>query len=503
MFGLGALAAVLLAFYLPVLSGRLAFFDDYAYFWPPSAAKTDPVRSAFSSRDFNYVRALNRCGRPLTAFYLKLCAGLIRWSRSPDLGHLPGLVGVVLLGLATFAWLRRWHTPAAPAFLVCLTLLTLPAAQICVAWINSGSYLWAALTATVALFLFAPALRQPRPGWAEMLLRGAAAWLLLLAAMFTYQPAALYYWALTAAALLLAPPQDWAGFRARVAPLLLLGLAAMGGYFVAYRIFFSLLGLPTLPRGDLTGDPLGKLSWFWNEPLRNVLSLWVTPPTTPRLVWWTGALLVVGAALDAATARGRRALTSTTWLTAFALVPLSYSFNLAVQENWAAYRTLLALYAVVVVLAFAALTRLTALLGRRLREPARIGVLACAALASLFCGETNLMRLAILPRILEFEYLKAQLLQPAVQATHRIHVIRPHIYDGPAPATIYDEFGLPTSAIAWAPESMVRRALQELGYRGPTLQLTQSSPDDPPPDARDAAVIDLRAMWLLNPNIPR
>jgi hypothetical protein len=499
--GLAALALVGFAFYLPALSGRYVFLDDYSYFYH------GPQHEGW------YVKELNRSGRPLTGLYLRLCHALVEHTGGPDLAHLPGLLGVLLLGLATFAWLRLQRVRTAPAFLLCVVLLTLPSTLLCVAYINCGSYGWGALAAALALLTFAPALLRPTMSWTGKLLLGAAAWVLLLTGMFLYQPSALYYWALATAALLCAPCPDWPTFRGRAGPLLVLGLASMAGYFAAYKTYFWALGLAPLPRGELTGDVGGKLAWFWGEPLHNALSLWQLPATHERFSRNVLLLILAGAAADLlggllrrsadgpeAGRRGRGAAAALArWLTAAALLPLSYAFNLAVRDEWPSYRTLLALTATTAVLAFAALLRLADHLPARLGRPALTAVLALAAGASLFAGGTNLMRLLILPRIGEFDVLKAQLLHFDPARHRSVHVVRPERGCGLAPAAIYDEFGTASTGSTWVPEGMVRKAWAELQRPGPPPPVSQSGPDEDATPPEGALVIDMRQLYQLNP----
>jgi hypothetical protein len=496
--GVGALVLLSLAFYLPTLSGRFVFCDDYAYVYGP------PDRAGW------YVQELDQSGRPLTSQFLRLCHWIVRTTGGPDLAHLPGLLGVVGLMVASFVWLRRCQTPAVPAFLFCIVLLTLPSTLLCAAYLNCGSYGWAALFAALALLTFAPAL-EPETKWIVKIGLGLAAWLLMQVGFCLYQPSALYYWSLTAAALLLAPSADWRAFRSRAVPLLTLGLAAMVGYAVTFKLFLAVRGLPPLPRVAWTDDPASKVIWFWDFPLDSALSLWLTPPAPMRnaswMLWLAAAGLaaeLLGALRSAATPAvrsdraSRAALVLTRWALVAALIPVSYTFNLVVKESYSSYRTVLALTATTTIILFASIIRLTSLLGSRLQRPALTTILAAAAATGLYLGGANLMRLVILPRISEFEYVKTCLSDADRTRFASIHVIRAHICLGLAPAVAYDEFGTPSTALSWTIEPMVRRALRELHYHYPIPPVTQSGPDETTPLPPDAFVIDMRRLFRLN-----
>jgi hypothetical protein len=502
-FGLLALAAVAFAFYLPVLSGRVAYADDLAYFF------IDPTSHA-------YVSALNLCGRPLTGQYLRLCHRIIAETRSPDLAHLPGLLGALLLGLATFAWLRRLRVRAAPAFLLCVCLLALPSALLCGCYLNTGSYGWAALAGAAAALVFAPS--GPGRGRVVGALATAAAWLLLVLGMFTYQPTALFFWTLTAASLACAPCPDWRTFRQRALPLFALGLAAMAGYAVAYKIFFRVMGLEEPARAALTFDVSGKLAWFSGVPLRIALSLWVLPAHNAGLALGTFLLALAGPVVDLlgllgwkekgglsdhAAGQGKAsqaALIVVKWATLYALLPISYAFNMIVQESYPAYRTMLAPAATMLVLLFASTARLASLLGRRWGRWALVVVLTATTVAALYLGGTNLSRLAILPRVGELEYIKTCLLSYDPARHRSVHVIMPQPWEGLASTAVYEEFGLPSTVLDWGPTAMVRRAAAEVMLPPPPVSQSRS-PSEPPPEG--AFVIDMRWMALLNPYRPR
>jgi hypothetical protein len=506
--GLGALALLVLMFYLPTLSGRFVFGDDFAYFYPPT-----PVNSTA------YIRALEVCGRPLTAQYLRVCHWLIHLTGNPNLAHLPGLLGVLLLSLASFVALRWCQLRAVPALLLCIVLLTLPPVQLCVAYLNCGSYGWAALMGALALLVLAPALR-PDAGFGLLLSRGAAAWFLLLVGQCFYQPTALYYWSLAAAALLCGQCADWREFRARAAPLFTIGLTAMASYVVAFKLYYWARGWPALPRAELASDLGDKFLWFWNLALPEALSLWVVPffLGSRHLLWLAAAGVIVelcrrctgkkvcvdGNSSPLGTDAGKGVgLVLTRWAAVACVLFLSYAFNLVLKENWAAYRTTLAFTATAVVILFFSLERVASLLGPRLGRSTLSAVLMVAAATGAYLGSTDLMGLVILPRITEFEFVKTRLIDSNLYLYRSIHIIRPDVYQGLAPSFAYEEFGTPSSALPWGANGLVVKALADLHYEGPTPPITQSGPNDPTPPAADAFVIDMRKMFHLNPYWPR
>ncbi len=506
---LTALAAIVFAFYLPAISGRYVYLDDYQYF--------------YNDQGPWYIEVLSSIGRPLTGLYLYACDLIIQATHSPDLAHLVGLVGVLLLCVATFGWLRVNAVRPVPAVLFCIIFVTLPSMLLAVTFINCGSYALAALFGLLALYAQAPALFRPETKLIWKIACYALSCLLLVIGFLFYQPWGLYYWTMTAVALVAAPCPDWKTFRSRVIPMIAVGITAMAVYTVVYKTFLYVPDTYYTRRGEMTHDYLGKIRWFWSEPLRNALALWNIPPLHKNFSGFVFGLCVSGAFVDllgliglkakgslsdlddAKTTRiGRLTLILAKWLTVFGLVPFSYVFNLVVVESWAAYRTTLPLVAIILVLAFASLMRWCSLLFVPVRMPTMVAITGVAAVLAMFHGGTNMMRLLILPRIEEFDFVKLTIAQGFEPGKHTsIHLIRADSYHGLAPALSYDEFGIPSTMVKGVSVPIVRKALQELRCWGPELPVTQEGPNDHLPVPAGAFVVDMREMIDLNPVMSR
>ena len=344
----------------------------------------------------------------------------------------------------------------------------------------------------------------------------------LIVGFLFYQPWGLYYWTMAAVTLVAAPCVDWKTFRSRVIPLFAVGLTAMAAYTVLYKFFLFVPNYYS-SRGAMTHDYVGKIRWFWEEPMRNALALWNLPSFHKNFNGFMLGLCVSGLIVDLLslmswktkdslsdldetkpTRIGRFTLILAKWSVAFALVPISYLFNLVVVESWAAYRTTFPLAAIVLVLAFASLTRICSLLFVPVRVPTFVAILSFAAVLALFHGGTNMMRLLILPRIEELDYVKLTIARGFEPGKHTsFHVIRPNHFNGVALIQSYDEFGIPSTMVKGVAVPIVRKALQELRCWGDELPITTQGPTDNLPPPLGAFVIDMREMMDLNPAMAR
>src|SRR5262249_51108983 len=138
-------------------------------------------------------------------------------------------------------------------------------------------------------------------------------------------------------------------------------------------------------RSTLNHDVIGKLRWFWNQPLLNAFNLFDLVAK-----WWLAGPIAALAAIGIVVLhvdRGREALGFLAL--AIALVPLSYLPNLVIAEDWASYRSLGALSALCMVYAWLGLLGIWRALLPRVRDSrptltgARIGAIAVAAAVAI------------------------------------------------------------------------------------------------------------------------
>jgi hypothetical protein len=169
----------------------------------------------------------------------------------------------------------------------------------------------------------------------------------MLCALLTYQPAAMLFWVFTAVEVLRRGEFLHRATR-MLATRLGVAIAAMACGLFANRVGVHFYPSVYSGRSRLVDDVVEKISWFGREPLVNSLNLFDLVPAHSVAV----AVAIVAAVgillLHAGEGRGSFGFLAL----AAALVPLSYLPNLAIAENWASYRSVGALSALLTLYAW-------------------------------------------------------------------------------------------------------------------------------------------------------
>jgi hypothetical protein len=516
-FALAAPIAAAIA-YFPVVVVPYAFMDDYAVLaWNKGL---EPAFAYSTAASF---------GRPLHAAALD---GL--FSLAPDLDglrvvRLLALLGVMGLTLLVYYALRRAAFPRLLAAGACVSIATLVSTQVYVSWaaIAEAPYV-CALAGLAALRL--------RPTW-----RGRAeAAALLLVALLTYQPAAMFFWVFVAIDVL-RPGRHLRDAARAFAESIGVGAAAMFCAYAAVRIGVHFWGGTLAGRTTLVHDVAGKVRWFWNEPIVNGLALFNPNPAESVSL---AVAIVAAAGLLLLHAESGRAAAGFLGL-ACCFVPLAYIPNLAIAENLASYRSIGALASLLCVyvwlglwgilrtrsplrIALAALVGfvLLAVVVLPLLQPSRpislrsfdtwpellslvavCGLLAAAAavpraavpaaavvagvllVGGVVVAARDVASLVIEPQSKELELMRARI----DRAARKVVFVKPDGSDSVAPLVRYDELGPPSTYFPWVPPPAVDLLVREHGGSKPHLDVYAS---DQIREARNrpGLLVDMRAL---------
>jgi hypothetical protein len=312
-----------LAAYLPAIVVPYAYMDDYFVLGWREGLGGDFYKTATSF------------GRPFHALSLRGAFALASDIDSLRLVRLVGLLGVMVLAVLLYYALRhaelgRWLSTG-----VCVSVVSLASFQVYVSWAATFEAPYVAALGGLAWL-------RLRSGFG---LRGRAAWIrraeaaaLLLCALLTYQPAAMFFWVF-AAIDLLRPTEELAYAARKLGESLGVAAVAMFFAYAAVRVGVHFYGGATSGRTNLVHDLVDKTRWFLNEPLVNSLAMFELVPTESLAL----AVAIVAAAgiLLLHAHSGRRAFGFLGL--ALVLIPLSYLPNLAVAEQFASYRSIGAL----------------------------------------------------------------------------------------------------------------------------------------------------------------
>jgi hypothetical protein len=445
----GAIAAGAIATYLSVLAVPYAFEDDY---WN--------LGFFHGLGGVNVWKYSVQDGRPIHALLL-----LAAFSAVPDIDslrllRLVGLAGVVLLGLMLSYALRRAGTGRWLSAGVATSVICLPSFQVYVSWATLFEAPYAAMLGGTAALLVSSAFGRERR--AALVRQGAAA-TVLLCALLIYQPCAMFFWVF-AAIDLLRPRERLSRALKRCASYMGVAIVAlMGGYF-AVRVGVHFYGYLGNGRSTVVRDIGRKLGWFWNQPLLNALNLFKLVPR-----WWLAAAVATVAGGGILLLHARKRWEALGFLgIAAGLVPLAYLPNLVIAEEWASYRSLGALSALVAVYLWLGLWGI----GRTAvqlwaRSDSRSLALRAAGLAislaivvtAVILGARNVTTLFAETQNAELKMVRSTLESPS-SPPHRVVFIKPSL-EGAAPFHRYDEFGYPSSYAPWVPVPAVLLILRE------------------------------------------
>lgn len=409
------------------------------------------------------IELLVGAGRPLNGWLLHL-----GFSAAGSIGNMAALrgitlVGIALLGCGLYAYSRAHRLTVAASLAMAAATVLLPSFQVYAAWTQHFTTPFAGILGVIAAYLVSPA----RAG-NERVAVGTivSAILCLAAAVLVYQPTAMFFFTGLLISVFASSQlrRDWA--LARFASSGVVFGTAMVIGFVALKV-----GQRLYPSGGarygLLNDPLGKAKWFFEQPLCNVLSLYVVPGSKPVAI---ACAVVLSCGLIFYFIRQKsRTGTYAVFLAILCLLG-SYLPNLATGENWASYRSTGALAASIAVLLAALVIEPVAR-----RQPFwSASQQRASGNASKFVGvglllfiavtvQSNVSNGLVLPNVVELDNLTSQMKSVDVDNVRQILVHPSAWSDSAARPMAYDEFGLPSSVTNYYAGAMVDLVRKSLG----------------------------------------
>ncbi|MDI1250900.1 MAG: hypothetical protein PSV13_18700, partial [Lacunisphaera sp.] len=274
---------------------------------------------------------------------------------------------------------------------------------------------------------------------------------------------------------------------------LLVGIA--GSYLVVQTLFNNGVFQPSV-RMQLEGDYLGKIGWFFWQPLPNALGLFALRDTfvqTDPLFWGLvlGTLLVIGFAVKTTTDPVLRKK----WLLCLVVLPLlAHVVSLAAAERATGYRTLWALSGLVLVLLMFALRSL--LNAGRLKPWMHYTALGVILTGAAFSANRHTFTLLAEPQGHEWDLMLTPVMRTTFKAGTKVYLITPSLADRSTTRTFADEFGSLSSESDWAPKEMFKDAMrQRFGPKLPKgISFTLSLGPEAPAAGQYDLVIDLRKL---------
>ena len=467
-----AIAAAITVPALPALTSRYGFSDDYSFLGYEQSARD--LLDQLARNDRPLLGVVYAAGRPLVGTIDALV-----WAR------VFGLAGVFVLALGLRAAARTAGFSARFALTLAIAVGLLPSVQLYAAWASCAPYGWVSAASILA---------------SQRLVRGAAtlslatrtrAVALLVVGGLTYQPAAGFF--IVGLVLALLSPQLRRDPRALIAEHA--RVVAIAAPIVLGWVIFARIALGKGERTPLAQHPSRKASWFFTEVLDNATNPFdITPSHIVEAVVLVSIVAVI--VMTGRRLRGRHS--GLTVVALVAAVPIIYTPNLIVEETWAAYRTLAALSALVLVFIIVALREVShvivaAVPGRSMRrrlDGACSAAVAASLVAVALLVATTFHRDLVQPQTRELAAFRAAMRATYGEAPARIAIRQ--LAEPPAPPARYDEFRVPSLAKEWVPVGLARAVLRADGRDPDALRLVRLAPGEPAPAGATVIEIDTR-----------
>ena len=466
--------------YVPVLVVVYATADDYA------------AVNAVSNYGTAELGVRLTGGGPLDAISNRISFSLT--TTVDSLRYLRGLsvLGIVLLACCLSRFLEAIGWTFFESVLVSIIIVTAPTFQVYAALSVAAMYPYAALAAGGALWMTEQQLAATdlRNG-AKSALPFLGALALLLVAINIHLPAAMFFWAFAGASLF-RPGCTLRVVLLRFGTYLGVCVAALAVGVGLYHLGATLYGTGLLHAlsSEIGTDAWSKLGWFVREPLVNALN-WAVLFPHGWIAILVAITLMVGLLLyfegNDYERLGQLAV-------AIVILPLAYLPNLVVAENWASYRTLCGLSAVVVVYFYLAMQGYLKLLRRFRPMPPTAAFLAVPALVACMLANYNVQTYFAWPLSRERAWIREQLEKTDLKNAKGIYVFPAEWHHSLAPGVRYDEFGLPFSSRDYALMPAVKTLVEELKPGMPVEIAPREGTRQPP---ADFVVVDTRKMWSL------
>jgi hypothetical protein len=436
--------------YAPVLTPGYAFSDDFYHL-------------AMFTRMQNCYHELMVCsclqGRPMLGVVLGLAMGQMH--RIADFAYMRlfGIFAASAVALCAYFLMRANGWRRVPAASLSLACIAVPGFQIFTAWSVTSTFILPMLGAFFAVDI---AKDLGTLSTARARSNFAIATIAQFLAICIYQPTAMFFWFF--ASICLFNFEAWTKEKTRrlINFFLVFGFASATEliFFELAKHFLGTTGL--LPqRSHLTSDLLGKAQWFVTNPLVDVLNL-NRLNSSPKIALVVSLLLSVGMLLFF---RGGVRARLLQFSLAICFLMLCYLPNLAIAENFATYRTQVAMEALIFFYCGLSFTGIVQTCIRNGSVTICSAGLIAFCLLNLLAAHFHVQTFFVTPQTLELNLVKAQLsgeFGPGLQKKP-LFLTREESF---APFSRYDEFGLPSMAQTWVPEPACFVLSREQGLAG-------------------------------------
>jgi len=310
--------------------------------------------------------------------------------------------------------------------------------------------------------------------------------------MMIYQPAAMAFW------LFIAIDRFYISHQYQRTRIFFSAFAivmtALGLDFLSSKLLPKLLFSQIQPfeRGGLVHDYLGKVVWFVHEVIPDSFALFSI--TSNKIIYLSSITIII---LGIVFTGGRRYNVILRFFYLLSLTVLSYLPNLLVQENWASYRTQLALGSLVIFYVYISIWAISEKFNLR-----KIGTASIILLTLIYAttAHRNIVSLFISPQIKEYALIEKYLSTvKGLYEAQQIYLVPSHWENTVAPIVRYDEFGSPSSLHQWMPAEIMWVVLHSRQAKIPSaLQSALAGPYDKAPHQTGTIIINFDDAIKMN-----
>ncbi len=412
--------------YWPTISSYYVFHDDVVFFLR-SPQHFEPPGTLFALAMGRFI-----------GIFLTIGISLLVDSIS-DL-NVVRLLTVFQLSLCGFflsIWIRKRTASSTISFLLSFVIFTLPVFQVMVSRAGMAyhpvSILFAIWAAMVADRISLDGCLRKR--FLSLPFFGSI--LLFIGALSVFQPGAMFYWALAGFVLLFSSSEPFEVTRRKVVNLFLpafLGLLFYRGILQFIKESFTQYNLYDYNPCAITADYIGKIGWFFKEPVFNILNFWNIFPNVlyPAIagLFVLGAVVLVLIKFFKQKEKQCWAGVALKISVIFSLVFLSALPNLVIPQNIPFYRCYMGLAALVVFILAWAINQYVQLFYSLKRRTIFIAILLGFNLLGIAQANQTVLKYRVTPSSKELRFVMNAFDPLKMNKYKRIYIIQPDQEDG-------------------------------------------------------------------------
>lgn len=434
---------VIFIFFLANLPSFLlvyGFTDDYVFLLQYNQQDTTELKSVFFA-----------IGRPLTHLWLNAIFSRLNFVSDLRFVRLIGFVGIVIYGAIVFDILQRKKINDIEKIFLIAGLLCIPSINLYISWTQYFVAGFALCFSSLSAFVLFGDEQNPVISFKKALI----ALVLLLVSGLIHQSPAMQFWPISYLILF----YDDSSLDRHKIRKLIVGFTIWFSSMTLVYLFVKLYQLYSsleVTRTSLVQDYLTKLLWFVSEVIPRSLNFYLfsLPYEVP---FYSVPLLLLAVCCIGLILHFQKS----NWVSAFLIsalfIVLSYFPNLVVSENWASYRTQVALTSMFVIMLFISLKRIFF----ELRIDPKLIMLVGMFLFFFLYARTQLLYVSY-PQAVELSFVKYRLSE--IFEKNKVVdnlIVVPSSWEDSLEQSFYDEFGIPSTYPKFAIEPMIRLLVRE------------------------------------------